>query len=134
MRSPPISCWRVESPERANCADIGATHRVTRKRSVAGFKPSSIISRATSARPTVGLREILTNSDDAGPTPAGLLAAAIGGCISASLTLCLNKAHLEPDAVDANLTARMERNESGRHGIPVNVHIARCGAVLERAS
>ena len=107
----------------------------------------------------------------AGPTPAGLLAAAIGGCLSASLTLCLNKAHLEPDAVNANVTARIRRNEAGRlriegidvdltpcfagaaegrfercktlyedfcvvtesvrHGIPVNVHVARCGEELK---
>ena len=45
-----------------------------------------------------------------GPTPAGLLAAAVGGCLSASMTLCLNKAHLEPDAVNAHVTARMGRN------------------------
>lgn len=107
-----------------------------------------------------------------GPTPAGLLAAAIGGCLSASLTLCLNKAHLDPDAVNAHVTARMGRNESGRlriegidveltpcfaaadesrfdrcktlyedfcivtesvrTGIPVNVHVARCGDEVKR--
>ena len=110
----------------------------------------------------------------AGPTPAGLLAAAIGGCLSASLTLCLNKAHLEPDAVNANVTARMGRNASGRlrieaidveltpcltggdearfdrckslyeefcivtesvrRGIPVNVHVARCGDDVKRVA
>ena len=110
----------------------------------------------------------------AGPTPAGLLAAAIGGCLSASLTLCLNKAHLDPDAVNAHVTARMRRNEAGRlriesidvdltpcipggdqsrfdrckalyedfcivtesvrHGIPVNVHLTRCGEELARTA
>ena len=90
------------------------------------------------------------------------------------LTLCLNKAHLEPDAVNAHVTARMGRNESGRlrieaidvdltpcfpgadasrfdrckalyedfcivtesvrHGIPVNVHVARCGEELKRCA
>ena len=109
-----------------------------------------------------------------GPTPAGLLAAAVGGCLSASLTLCLNKAHLEPDAVNAHVTARMGRNESGRlritamdveltpcfagadaarferckalyedfcivtesvrNGIPVNVHLARCGDEEKRVA
>ena len=108
----------------------------------------------------------------AGPTPAGLLAAAIGGCLSASLTLCLNRAHLEPDAVNTHVSARMGRNESGRlrieaidvdltpcfagadasrfdrckalyedfcivtesvrRGIPVNVHVARCGEEVKR--
>lgn len=109
-----------------------------------------------------------------GPTPAGLLAAAIGGCLSASLTLCLNKARLEPDAVNAHVTARMGRNETGRlriegidveltpclagtgeerfdrckalyeefcivtesvrHGIPVNVHVTRCGEEHKQAA
>jgi organic hydroperoxide reductase OsmC/OhrA len=109
-----------------------------------------------------------------GPTPAALFAAAVGGCLSASLTLCLNKAHLEPDAVNAHVTAHMARNEAGRlriegidvdltpcfagndagrferckalyqdfcivaesvrHGIPVNVHIARCGEELKRCA
>jgi uncharacterized OsmC-like protein len=108
----------------------------------------------------------------AGPTPAGLLAAAVGGCLSASLTLCLNKAHLEPDAVNAHVTAHIGRNAAGRlridaidvdlmpcfagadpgrferckslyedfcivtesvrHGIPVNVRLARCGERMQR--
>ena len=110
----------------------------------------------------------------AGPTPAGMLAAAVGGCLSASLTLCLNKAHLDPDAVNAHVTARMGRTESGRlrvegidveltpcfagtdegrfdrckaiyedfctvtesvrKGIPVNVHVARCGEDVKRVA
>jgi uncharacterized OsmC-like protein len=110
----------------------------------------------------------------AGPTPAGLLAAAVGGCLSASLTLCLNKAHLEPDAVNAHVTAHIARNAAGRlriegidvdltpcfasageerfelckalyedfcivtesvrRGIPVNVHLARCGEELKRCA
>src|SRR4030095_12861186 len=49
-----------------------------------------------------------------GPTPVGLLAAAVGGCLSASLTLCLNKAHLEPDAVNAHVRAHVGRNAAGR--------------------
>ncbi len=108
-----------------------------------------------------------------GPTPAGLLAAAVGGCLSASLTLCLNKAHLDPDAVNAHVTARMSRNESGRlriegidveltpcfagsderfdrckslyedfcivtesvrKGIPINVHLTRCGEEVKRVA
>lgn len=116
----------------------------------------------------ITLDEVPPLGTAAGPTPAGLLAAAVGGCLSASLTLCLNKAHLEPDAVNAHVTARMGRNDSGRlriesidveltpcfagadesrfercktlyedfcivtesvrKGIPVNVHLARCGA------
>jgi len=110
----------------------------------------------------------------AGPMPAGLLAAAIGGCLSASLTLCLNKARLEPDAVNAHVTAHIARNDEGRlrvegidvdltpcfagtdatrferckalyedfcivtesvrRGIPVHVHLARCGEDLKRCA
>ena len=51
-----------------------------------------------------------------GPTPEGLLAAAVGGCLSASLTFCLNKAHLEPDAVNAHVTARMGEMSQGDFG------------------
>ena len=63
----------------------------------------------------------------AGPTPAGLLAAAVGGCLSASLTLCLNKAHLEPDAVNAHVTAHMGRNDAGRLRIEgIDVELTPC--------
>jgi organic hydroperoxide reductase OsmC/OhrA len=63
----------------------------------------------------------------AGPTPVGLLAAAIGGCLSASLTLCLNKAHLEPDAMNAHVTAHIDRNPAGRLRITgVDVALTPC--------
>ena len=62
-----------------------------------------------------------------GPTPAGLLAAAIGGCLAESLTLCMNKAHLEPDAVNAHVTAHIARNEAGRLRITgVDVALTPC--------
>ena len=68
----------------------------------------------------------------AAPTPAGLLAAAVGGCLSASLTLCLNKAHLEPDAVNAHVTARIGRNESGKLRIEsIDVELTPCFAGAE---
>ena len=126
------------------------------------------------AAPPITLDEAPPLGTEAGPTPAGLLAAAIGGCLSASLTLCLNKAHLEPDAVNAHVTAHIGRNaggrlriegidvaltpcfagsdqdgfdrckalyedfcmvtESVRHGIPVNVQLARCGEELKQCA
>jgi organic hydroperoxide reductase OsmC/OhrA len=126
------------------------------------------------AAQAITLDEASPLGTDAGPTPAGLLAAAVGGCLSASLTLCLNKAHLEPDAVNAHVTAHIGRNaggrlriegidvaltpcfpgtdqarfercaalyedfcivtESVRHGIPVNVHLQRCGDELKRCA
>jgi len=64
-----------------------------------------------------------------GPTPAGLLAAAIGGCLSASLTLCMNKSHLEPDAVNAHVEAHIGRNEAGRLRITgIDVRLTPCFA------
>ena len=54
-------------------------------------------------------------------------AAAIGGCLSASLTLCLNKARLDPDAVNAHVTAPMGRNDAGRLRIEgIDVELTPC--------
>jgi uncharacterized OsmC-like protein len=128
----------------------------------------------TPGAPSIMLDEAPPLGTGTGPTPANLLAAAIGGCLSASLTLCLNKAHLEPDAVNAHVTASMARNAAGRlrieainvaltpcfagtdegrfdrckslyeefcivtesvrHGIPVNVTLARCGEPAAKAA
>ena len=132
---------------------------------VDGYRFTATFPDAPGADP-ITLDEAAPLGTGAGPTSAGLLAAAIGGCLSASLTLCLNKAHLEPDAVNAHVTTRIARNELGRlriegidveltpcfagdqsrfdrcktlyedfcfvtesvrQGIPVNVHLARCG-------
>jgi uncharacterized OsmC-like protein len=140
---------------------------------VDGYRFTATFPDVAGADP-ITLDEAAPLGTGAGPTPAGLLAAAIGGCLSASLTLCLNKARLEPDAVNAHVTARMGRNESGRlridgidveltpcfasgdearfercktlyedfcivtesvrKGIPVNVHVARCGEEASRES
>ena len=63
----------------------------------------------------------------AAPSPAELLAAAVGGCLAASLTLCLNKAHLEPDAVNAHVAAHITRNEEGRLRIAgIDVDLTPC--------
>jgi uncharacterized OsmC-like protein len=139
---------------------------------VDGYRFTATFPDVSGADP-ITLDEAAPLGTGAGPTPAALLAAAIGGCLSASLTLCLNKAHLEPDAVNAHVAARMARNESGRlriegidveltpcfagdqsrfdrckalyedfcivtesvrHGIPVNVHVARCGEDAKRVA
>jgi len=140
---------------------------------VEGYRFTATFPDVPGAAPVM-LDESVPLGAGTGPTPAGLLAAAVGGCLSASLTLCLNKAHLEPDAVNAHVTARVGRNESGRlriegieveltpclsaadqgrfdrckalyqdfcivtesvrHGIPVNVHLARCGEEQKRCA
>ena len=138
---------------------------------VDGYRFTATFPDVAGAQP-ITLDEAAPLGTDSGPTPAGLLAAAIGGCLSASLTLCLNKAHLDPDAVNAYVTAHIARNaegrlridgidvhltpcfagteagrferckalyedfcivtESVRRGIPVHVHLARCGEELKR--
>ena len=49
-----------------------------------------------------------------GPNPAGLLAAAVGNCLAASLLFCLRKARLEPSSVHAVVEGAIERNQRGR--------------------
>jgi uncharacterized OsmC-like protein len=140
---------------------------------VDGYRFTATFPDVAGAEP-ITLDEAAPLGTGAGPSPAALLAAAVGGCLSASLTLCLNKARLEPDAVNAHVTARMGRNDAGRlrieaidveltpclpsndegrfdrckalyedfcivtesvrHGIPVNVRLARCGEDVKRAA
>jgi len=146
---------------------------VARLQLVDGYRFTATFPSVAGAQP-ITLDEAPPLGEGAGPTPAGLIAAAIGGCVSASLTLCLNKAHLEPDAVNAHVIAHIARNaegrlriegvdvdltpcfagtdegrferckalyedfcivtESVRRGIPVHVHLARCGEELKRCA
>ncbi len=148
-------------------------HAIAHVQLVDGYRFTATFPDVAGAQP-ITLDEAAPLGTGAGPTPAGLLAAAIGGCLSASLTLCLNKAHLDPDAVNAHVTAHIARNaggrlriegidvdltpcfagageerferckalyedfcivtESVRRGIPVNVHLARCGEELKRCA
>jgi len=95
---------------------------------VEGYRFTATFPDVAGAEP-IALDEAAPLGTGTGPTPAGLLAAAVGGCLSASLTLCLNKAHLEPDAVNAHVTARMARNESGRLRIEaIDVELIPCFA------
>lgn len=52
--------------------------------------------------------------DGAGPNAARLLAAAVGGCMSASLLYCLRRAHLQPTGLHARVEGTLVRNERGR--------------------
>lgn len=150
-----------------------ATTAVAHVQLVDGFRFTATFPDVANAA-AITLDEAAPLGTGAGPTPAGLLAAAVGGCLSASLTLCLNKAHLDPDAVNAHVTARIGRNESGRlriegidveltpcfaggeegrfdrckslyedfcivtesvrRGIPIDVHVRRCGEEAKRAA
>lgn len=48
------------------------------------------------------------------PNPAAVLASAVGACLSASLTLCLQKSRVEPRALTAAARPVLARNEAGR--------------------
>jgi uncharacterized OsmC-like protein len=49
-----------------------------------------------------------------GPNPARLLAAAIGGCLSASLLFCAQKLRLNMPGLHTEVTVTHTRNEKGR--------------------
>lgn len=54
---------------------------------------------------------------DSGPNAAMVLAAAVGNCLAASLTLCLGKSHAQTTGVGADVVLSMARNEKGRFRI-----------------
>lgn len=63
----------------------------------------------------------------AGPTPAGVLAAAVGGCLAASLRFCLAKAHVEPDAINVDIATHIAPNDRGRLRITgIDVRLVPC--------
>jgi organic hydroperoxide reductase OsmC/OhrA len=103
-------------------------HAVAHVQLVEGYRFTATFPDVAAAQP-ITIDEAAPLGTGAGPTPAGLLAAAIGGCLSESLTLCLNKARLEPDAVNAHVTAHMGRNEAGRLRIEgIDVDLTPCFA------
>ena len=60
-----------------------------------------------------------------GPNAAGLLAAAVGNCLAASLLFCLRRSRVEVRDLAAHVTARVVRNDKGRFRIGgINVEIA----------
>jgi len=66
-----------------------------------------------------GMPELLADEPEPlgsgkGPNAGQLLAAAVGNCLSASLTLCLQKSRLEIRSMSTSVTLRLARNEAGR--------------------
>lgn len=51
---------------------------------------------------------------DQAPNPVRLLAAAVGGCLSASLFFCARKAHIDLGEVRTTVKTQLSRNERGR--------------------
>jgi uncharacterized OsmC-like protein len=51
------------------------------------------------------------------PNAAAVLGAAVGACLSASLTFCLRRARVDIQDVTANVTTHVTRNDRGRFRI-----------------
>jgi uncharacterized OsmC-like protein len=52
--------------------------------------------------------------EDGGPNATQLLAAAVGTCLSHSLTFCLQRSRTELESLDTEVTAKVGRNDTGR--------------------
>lgn len=70
------------------------------------FDKSTLPSLLTDEPPPLG--------EHRGPNPARLLAAAIGSCLSASLTFCLNRANLQLAGLTSEVHTELTRNERRR--------------------
>mgnify|MGYP001587976955 FL=1 len=79
-----------------------------------------------------------------GPNPSRVLAAAIAGCLGASLLFCLRKAHVDVVTLQADVRVTNGRNEKGRlrvkkvavrlaPSVPTDQHsrMARCLDIFE---
>jgi organic hydroperoxide reductase OsmC/OhrA len=52
--------------------------------------------------------------EDTGPNATQLLAAAVGTCLSHSLTFCLQRSRTELESLDTEVTVKVGRNNKGR--------------------
>jgi organic hydroperoxide reductase OsmC/OhrA len=52
--------------------------------------------------------------EGAGPSASRLLAAAVGNCLSASALYCLQRAHIDVQAMHTEIDVTLTRNEKGR--------------------
>jgi uncharacterized OsmC-like protein len=64
--------------------------------------------------PDLTIDEPVPAGSENGPNPARLLAAAIGGCLSASLLFCAQKLRLNMPGVQTDVAVTHTRNEKGR--------------------
>jgi uncharacterized OsmC-like protein len=70
----------------------------------------------------------------AGPSPVGLLAAAVGNCLAASLLFALRKYKQRPEPIRARVEAEVGRNEQNRlrvRGMKVRLDLGVPAAGLE---
>ncbi|MHA1302845.1 MAG: OsmC family protein [Candidatus Heimdallarchaeaceae archaeon] len=57
--------------------------------------------------------KVVPGGEELGPTASMLLAAAVGNCLSASLTFCLMKKKVELNELKTKVTIIKQRNEEG---------------------
>jgi uncharacterized OsmC-like protein len=75
--------------------------------------------------PPLDVDEAAPLGTGAGPNPARLLAAAVGSCLAASLTFCLQKSKVDVSGLDVRVEGSFARNEKGRlriEGLSVALH------------
>lgn len=76
--------------------------------------------------PTFLVDEAPPLGEGSGATPTELLAAAVGGCLSASLVFCMEKARVPVEGVRTRVKGILERNEAGRlrvEGLQVTLEV-----------
>jgi uncharacterized OsmC-like protein len=66
-----------------------------------------------------GMPDLITDEgpplgEGKGPNPSRLLATAVGNCLAASMLLCLGKARLSVDGLEAEVLVEFTRNQEGR--------------------
>ena len=66
-----------------------------------------------------GVTDLLTDEPEPvgvgkGPSPARVLAAAVGNCLASSLLFCLKRAQVETTGLACTVSGQMVRNEKGR--------------------
>ena len=69
---------------------------------------------ANGGGPPLVVDELPPLGEGNGPTPARLLAAAVGSCLSASLLFCLRKSRIEVGRLRTAVDVTIKRNERGR--------------------
>jgi uncharacterized OsmC-like protein len=86
-----------------------------------------------------GARELVTDEsaplgNGQGPAPTALLGAAVANCLASSLLFCMRKARIEVDALDADVSVGLERDEQHRLRVGrIDVELTPCISNEDRA-
>ncbi|HTU03293.1 MAG TPA: OsmC family protein [Candidatus Sulfotelmatobacter sp.] len=88
-----------------------------------------------------GIPDLITDEpppigQDAGPSPAQLLAAAVGNCMAASLVFCLEKSRLSLERLQVDVRVGFDRGEAGQlriSGVQVGLQPSWTAETAEKA-